>query len=107
MELMRFFWDAAAEIDPEAAKLDEGVRFPLCRPEALEQLFIDAGLEGVEVRPIDIPTPFTDSRITGSPSSEARGRLQPMRCPSMKPRERACGTVYSRASRSRPTDRSR
>ena len=58
MELMRYFWDAAVELDPGAAKLDEGVRFPLCRPEALEKLFDDAGLGGVEVAPIDIPTPF-------------------------------------------------
>jgi SAM-dependent methyltransferase len=60
MELMRFFWDAAVELDPNTAKLDEGIRFPLCRPEALEKLFIDAGLEEVEVKPIDIPTPFVD-----------------------------------------------
>lgn len=59
MELMRFFWDAAVELDPGAAKLDEGVRFPLCRPEVLEKLFADAKLKAVEVMPIDIPTPFT------------------------------------------------
>ena len=60
MELMRYFWDAAVELNPGAASLDEGVRFPLCRPEALEKLFADAGLEGVEVKPIDIPTPFAN-----------------------------------------------
>jgi len=60
MELMRFFWDAAGEIDPDAAKLDEGVRFPLCRPEALEALFASAGLEEAEAAPIDIPTLFAD-----------------------------------------------
>ena len=60
MELMRAFWDAAAALDPQAAKLDEGVRFPLCRPEALEALFAGAGLKGVEVKPIDLPTPFAD-----------------------------------------------
>jgi SAM-dependent methyltransferase len=60
MELMRFFWDAAVELDPDASKLDEGVRFPLCQPEALEKLFAGAGLEGVEVTPIDIPTRFAD-----------------------------------------------
>lgn len=60
MELMRFFWDAAVALDPNAAKLDEGVRFPLCRPEALEMLFADAGLKGVEVKSIDIPTLFTN-----------------------------------------------
>lgn len=60
MELMRFFWDAAAEIHPDAARMDEGVRFPLCRPDALENLFAGAGLEGAEVKAIDIPTPFAD-----------------------------------------------
>ena len=60
MELMRVFWDAAAALDPQAAKLDEGVRFPLCRPEALDALFAGAGLNGVAVKPIDLPTPFAD-----------------------------------------------
>ena len=59
MELMRYFWDAAIELDPSAAKMDEGIRFPLCRQEALENLFAEAGLEGVEVKPIDIPMRFT------------------------------------------------
>ena len=58
MELMRYFWDAAVDLDPDASRLDEGIRFPLCRPDTLEQLFAGAGLEGVEVKPIDIPTPF-------------------------------------------------
>lgn len=58
MELMRFFWDAAVALDPDAAKLDEGVRFPLCRPEALEELFRSTGLEEVEAKDIDIPTQF-------------------------------------------------
>lgn len=58
MELMRHFWDAAAEIDPAAAKLDEGVRFPMCRPDRLVGLFAGAGLERVEAKAIDIPTPF-------------------------------------------------
>jgi SAM-dependent methyltransferase len=58
MELMRFFWDAAVELDPEATKLDEGVRFPMCRPEALQKLFASAELKDVEVKPIDVPTPF-------------------------------------------------
>jgi SAM-dependent methyltransferase len=60
MEFMRYFWDAAVELDPGAASLDEGIRFPLCRPEAMETLFAGAGLQGVEVAPIDIPTPFVD-----------------------------------------------
>ncbi len=59
MELMRYFWDAAVELDANAARLDEGPRFPLCRPEALQKLFAGAGLKGVEVKPIDVPTRFT------------------------------------------------
>jgi hypothetical protein len=59
MDLMRFFWDTAVELNPEAANMDEGSRFPLCRPEALVKLFDSAGLKEVEARAIDILTPFT------------------------------------------------
>jgi SAM-dependent methyltransferase len=58
MELMRHFWDAAVRTNPDAAKLDEGPRFPLCHPDALGKLFDQARLQGVEVRAIDVPTPF-------------------------------------------------
>ena len=58
MELLRFFWDAAVVLDPGAAEMDEGIRFPLCRPEALVALFASAGLNKPEVTAIDIPTSF-------------------------------------------------
>ncbi|MFB4279594.1 MULTISPECIES: class I SAM-dependent methyltransferase [unclassified Nonomuraea] len=60
MEMMRYFWDAATEIDPAAAELDEGHRFPLCRPEALRALWADAGLGDVTVQPIEVLTTFAD-----------------------------------------------
>jgi len=60
MELMRYFWDAAVALRPEAADRDEGRRFPICRPEPLRTLFEAAGLEGVEVRGIEIATTFRD-----------------------------------------------
>jgi SAM-dependent methyltransferase len=60
MELMRHFWDAAVALDPAARDLDEGRRFPLCRLEPLAALFAGAGLDGVEVRAIDVPTVFRD-----------------------------------------------
>lgn len=59
MELMQHFWAAAVELDPGAAPLDEGPRFPLCRPAALQSLFAGAGLADVETHGIDIDTPFT------------------------------------------------
>lgn len=58
MELMRVFWDAAVELDGEAAALDEGRRFPLCNPRALEQAFAAAGLHDTRAGEIDVPTRF-------------------------------------------------
>jgi SAM-dependent methyltransferase len=61
MELMRYFWDAAAELDPVARELDEGRRFrDFERPDNLERLFRDAGQHDVESRAIDVPTTFRD-----------------------------------------------
>lgn len=60
MELMRYFWDAAVELDPGAFALDEGRRFPLCQPDALRILFTDSGLDEVDVRAVDVPTRFRD-----------------------------------------------
>ena len=60
MQLMRYFWDAAVALDPSASAHDEGLRFPICHPVALEALFRGAGLLEVESRPIDVPTRFRD-----------------------------------------------
>ncbi len=60
MKFLRHFWNAAIALDHGAIVLDEGRRFPLCRPEPLEQLFISAGLKRVDVCPIDVPTQFQD-----------------------------------------------
>ena len=60
MELMRYFWDAAVELDPGSAKMDEGIRIPLCRPEALLALFTSAALDKPEVMALDILTPFAN-----------------------------------------------
>jgi len=60
MELMRWLWDTAAEMDPAAAELDEGRRFTVCAPDPLFLLFARCGLSEVEVRPIDVATPFRD-----------------------------------------------
>lgn len=58
MDLMRCFWDAAGELDPAARSLDEGNRFPSCRPDPLRRLFEGAGFHDVEVAPIHVSTPF-------------------------------------------------
>ena len=58
MEFLRRFWDAATALDPAARALDEGTRFPLCQPEALDPLFRAAGFGGVRCDPIEIETRF-------------------------------------------------
>lgn len=60
MEMMRQLWDAAAYLDPKAREHDEGLRSPLCRPDALRALWENAGLRDVDVAPLDQPTPFRD-----------------------------------------------
>ena len=60
MQMMRHFWDAALEVNPQDLSLDQAERFPLCQPEPLKALFRDAGLTTVTVRAIDIPTVFRD-----------------------------------------------
>lgn len=58
MEMMRIFWNEAAALDPGAAALDEGRRFPICRPDPLINHFKGVGFSGVELRIIDVPTVF-------------------------------------------------
>jgi SAM-dependent methyltransferase len=59
MEFLRYFWDSARAVDRSAAELDEGRRFPICRPEALQSLFREAGLADVVSDSIEIPTRFS------------------------------------------------
>ncbi len=67
MELMRYFWDAAVELNPKAMDLDEGRRFQICKPEPLKELFNAAGLQQVVVTAIDVPTVFRDFNDYWSP----------------------------------------
>ena len=58
--MLRFFWDAAVHLDGNAARLDEGVRFPLCQKGKLEKLFHEGGLREVKFRAIEVTTIFGD-----------------------------------------------
>lgn len=59
MRMMRVFWDAAIELDPAVEKLDEGRRFPICRPAALRESFEAADLRQVEVDALNLEMSFT------------------------------------------------
>jgi SAM-dependent methyltransferase len=73
MQFMRHFWNAVTALDPGAAGLDEGKRFPLCSPDALSRLFLEAGLGEVVVEPIDIWTVFGDFEDFWSPFLGGQG----------------------------------
>jgi SAM-dependent methyltransferase len=73
MELMRRFWDAAAALDPAAAALDEGTRFPVCAPGPLATLLRDAGVAAVATFPIDVATVFRDFDDYWSPFLGGQG----------------------------------
>jgi SAM-dependent methyltransferase len=60
MELIRWFWDVASELEPAAGALDEATRFPDCTPEALTWRFAAAGLLDVETTGFEVPTVFRD-----------------------------------------------
>jgi SAM-dependent methyltransferase len=58
MQLARYFWDVAIELDRAAESLDQGRRYPLCHPDRLRALFIDAGLKSVQLQALTMPTVF-------------------------------------------------
>jgi SAM-dependent methyltransferase len=73
MEFLRIFWDVVAELDPDANQFDEGQRFFLSQPKALIEVLTDAGLDKVEVQPIDFPTIFRDFADYWSPFLGGQG----------------------------------
>jgi SAM-dependent methyltransferase len=60
MDLIRIYWDAAAQLGLLAPGQDQGERFPICRPDALAAVFSGAGLQNVEVAAIELPMHFAD-----------------------------------------------
>jgi SAM-dependent methyltransferase len=60
MDMIRRYWDAAAQLGLLAAGQDEGERFPICHPDALSDAFAAAGLQSVQATAIDIETRFDD-----------------------------------------------
>lgn len=58
MQMLDRFWRAATALDHRAREHDEGRRFPLCRPAALERLFSEAGLRRVHCEPLWLRTVF-------------------------------------------------
>ena len=61
MEMMSHFWNAALAVDPNVGELNEARRFLDCRPEALRQMFLNAGsLCAIDTAGIEVPMVFGD-----------------------------------------------
>lgn len=60
MDLIRYYWDAAAQLGLLAPGQDQGERFAICRPDALAAAFAGAGLQQVELSAIELPMRFAD-----------------------------------------------
>ena len=73
MEFLRVFWDEAAAVNPEARSLDEGSRFPLCRPDALRAAFVAARFGSVEMAPLTVVTEFAGFEDFWAPLADGPG----------------------------------
>ncbi len=102
VQFMRYFWDAAIELDPSAREKDEGVRFPICRPVPLADLFKTSGLHDVVTEPIDIPTPFEDFNDYWTPFLSGIAPA-PGYCASLDDADR--DRLRDRLAKTLPTDR--
>jgi SAM-dependent methyltransferase len=88
MELMRYFFDSAIDLNPAAIEEDEGRRFPICQPEPLVELFRDAGLQNATAWSIDVPTVFRDFDDYWSPFLGGQG-VAPAYAMSLSEQDRA------------------
>lgn len=73
MEMLRYFWDSVAALDPGAHSLDEGLRFPMCQPNALMHLCEEAALHNIEITGIEASMTFPDFDDYWSPFLGGQG----------------------------------
>jgi len=84
MQIMRYFFDTAAELDAGAREFDDGVKAPICRPGPLSNLFKEAGLADIEVQYLDIPAAFDNFEDYWMPFLGGTGSA-PKYCTSLAP----------------------
>jgi SAM-dependent methyltransferase len=67
MEMLSYFWESVKALDPDARSQDEGLRFPICQPDALAQLCEQAGLHNIEITGLEATMQFPDFNDFWSP----------------------------------------
>lgn len=60
MQFLRMFWDVACALDARAVDLEDALRFPLCEPHALKDLWVHTGLTRVSTASLEVTTEFSD-----------------------------------------------
>jgi SAM-dependent methyltransferase len=95
MEPLKYFWEAATALEPEADEPDDE-SFAICKPEGLRAAFLAAGLHDVVVEPLDDVARFVDFDDYWTPflSGDAPGQqhaqsLSPERRAELRERLRA------------------
>jgi len=73
MDILRYFWDAAYQIDPKSREFDEGLRFSICNSENLIKAFENANLLEIESAKLDIDTIFKNFDDYWNPFLGAQG----------------------------------
>ena len=87
MQIMRYFLDTARPIDPKSSAYDDGINAPICRPKALSDAFVAAGLSDVETAATDIPAAFVEFQDYWTPFLGGTGSAPNTACRLMKTRE--------------------
>jgi SAM-dependent methyltransferase len=87
MGFIEAFWQAARELDQEAAPLHEAWRFPFCTPDGLGALCRDAGFTGIAVEPLESETTFSSFADYWYPFTLGTGPA-PSYCASLSPEKR-------------------
>lgn len=87
MEMMRYFWDAAADLNPHARELQDNWHAAFCQPEPLYRLMEAVGLTHAEVRAIEVPTVFRDFEDYWTPFLGGQSPA-PAYCMALKEEER-------------------
>jgi SAM-dependent methyltransferase len=87
VEFMRAFWTAAIALDPGAADLAEGRRFPFCNPPDLTALAAAAGMSAVAWTALEQPAVFTDFDDYWRPFTKGTGPA-PGYCANLLPARR-------------------
>jgi hypothetical protein len=74
MTMLRAFWEAALELDPErAGPLDEATRFPDCNPDRLAALWTEAGFEQISTAGLVVGALYEDFDELWTPFTEGVG----------------------------------